>query len=94
MSITGSRRLHDALLVLVLLFVADLFWARHRTRVDVAGVMSMHTGSSGWAGWGAAAGVFALTLGVLAAAVAVAVFLTEPEQRTSRTSKPPHGATP
>lgn len=54
--------IHDAVLVCVLLFVADLFLDWHRTGVNVVGVMRMHMGSSGWEGWGGVAGVFALAL--------------------------------
>jgi hypothetical protein len=55
-------RAHAALLVIAVLFLADLFVGWHRTGVDVPGSVHMHATSVGWSGWGFIAGAFAIGL--------------------------------
>ena len=48
------------------LFVLDLFLDWQKADIDVAGVVSVHAASSGWAGWGVVAGILAIAVIVAA----------------------------
>jgi hypothetical protein len=51
-----------ALAVIGALLFVDLFLDWHRASVSVTGVVDLEAGSSGWAGWGALAGVLLIAL--------------------------------